>query len=619
MCGIAGLWRTDASPVTEAEISRMTDLLAHRGPDASGIALRGSLGLGHRRLKIIDLSDAANQPFVDADDALVFNGEIFNYKALRRLLEKHYPFRTQSDTEVLFRALQHWGEDALERLDGQFAFAFHRRRENRLILARDHVGICPLYLIETPSMGAFASEIRPLLTFGRRALDPQGVADYFSYRYNIQNGHTLFAGVQRLAPGHYSVIDLADGRRRTRRYWRLTFAPGSGEEVATVLDRAMAAQSVADVPVGMFLSGGIDSRAVLHGFSRHVPRVEAFTLQFDVADPEVALVEELAVDYPLRSHVLPFTMDAVEDALTSVRVLEEPFGDLIICANHLLAREAARQVRVVLSGEGGDEAFLGYDHQRFFLRLAQKRRRWLAVCAAAGLAVLPSGLVALANRYPGRFGPAEQAHLRRVVTRIRTPGEAYLALVRLFQPEDLRALFTPAFASRAPEDGDTAPLLDIFRAEADPARASMRAEIEQLTLIVNLTKQDRFTMRHGLEARVPLVSREVLELAGSMSTAHLLRKPVKADLQAYCGKTRLPKRAFSVLGSAQYRAMLQALFDRYADKVSVEECGVLRPEAVAGLRRKIEAGGLLEVKRAMTVLVFMIWWRAFREYVTDIL
>lgn len=624
MCGIFGIWHKDGRPADQQRVIAAADLMTHRGPDAPGLFLRGPLAFAHRRLKIIDLSDAANQPFGDGTDVLVYNGELFNYRLLRKELEQHVTFRTSSDTEVVFHALQQWGKEALMRFNGQFAFAFYKQHENQLLLARDHAGICPLYTYEDGKTLIFASEIKPLLhVTGPQQLSAQGLADYFGYRYGIQNGHTLFSGVRRFPAAHWRIWDMNASTSRSERYWRMEWTPSLpvGEIASTVtslLNEEIALQSVADVPVGMFLSGGIDSSAVLHGLSPHVQKVIAFTMRFSSADADVEQVARLEKMYPIARHTVPYSMGVVERLSRVVHSLEEPFGDVIICANDALAAAAARHVKVALSGEGGDEAFFGYDHQQAFLSLSKLRAsKLLVLCASLGLKNIPPAVLGSLQGYPGKFTACEVAHIRRVVQAIRTPGQAYLALSRLFTSEDLRGLFTRQWVSLGAADTDEQPILDIFSREPDLARASIRAETEQFLLGVNLLKQDRLSMAHSLETRVPLVARRILDIIGRIPTATLLAKPRKRLLREYAGGTSMPKRAFSVLASRENVTMLCSLFDHHASPEKIEAAGILAPTAVASIRGRLERGGMLDVKRAMCVLVFMAWYASFQDNIKN--
>lgn len=623
MCGIFGVWRKDGAPVCPEALERSVRLLAHRGPDAEAVLLRNALGFGHRRLKIIDLSAAANQPFTDGKDTLVYNGEVFNYRALRQELARHYPFATQSDTEVLFRALQHWGPDALERLDGQFAFAFHSAQDHTLLLARDHVGICPLYILESPDWLAFSSEIKPLLAYGGpRALNPQGVLDYFAYRYNIQNGHTLFDGVRRQHPAHYTLIDLHTGRRATHRYWRMHFGASLPEKdvqdaVNATLDAVLQEQLVADVPVGLFLSGGVDSRAVLHGVSKCSPPLNAYTLAFSEQDPELERVQALAGRYAFNSHVFRYhqSPESIRAALAS---LEEPFGDVIICANSLLARQAAAHTRVVLSGEGGDESFLGYDHQRALLKLRRLGRiPGFRQVAPSLLQLMPSALLARLGRLAGAYGPTEKKHIAGVIQRLHSPVDAYLHMIRLYPRDAFPQMFSPRFLASSGGEADEAPFRTIFKEEGDVVRALLRAEIEQATLIVNLLKQDRLCMAHSLEARVPLVSRKVLAMVGRMPSGSLAASPVKHALQYYADNTPLPKKAFSVAASPQYVHYLRVLWKEYVSPAIAQDGSLFNREFLMHVEATLDAQGLLDLKRAMAVVMFFAWRQSFAGMLRD--
>jgi asparagine synthase (glutamine-hydrolysing) len=622
MCGIAGLWSKTDRPADAEKVRRMASLLVHRGPDAEGYWQDGSLALGHRRLKVLDLSDAANQPFTDGRDVLVFNGEIFNFRDLRAGLSARFRFKTAGDTEVLFRALQVWGEDALPKIDGQFAFAFFRSSDRTLILARDRVGICPLYFMEDDREFCFASEIRPLLALRKSPLDRQGVADYFTYRYNIQNGRTLFKNVRRAAPAHVLKMDLRSGRRIERRYWSLRFeehdrpAAEISRDFGRVFDAEVERQQTADVPIGLYLSGGIDSGALLSGFTRRTGQdVRAFTLRFP-GDPEDGRrVEEMAALHAFQKNIFDFEGPDGAGLEEAVSAVEEPFGDLIICANHQLARRASRDIRVVLTGEGGDEAFCGYDHQRAFLKMLRLARfAPLRGAVSALLGVLPARALSFANSYPGGFGREEKERIREVFGDIQDAGAAYVRLVSLFQREELSSLFHREFLSRGPAAPDTAPVEAIFQAERDPRRAVLRAELEQLTMIVNLLKQDRFGMRYSMEGRVPFVSRSVLEFVGGLPGEELFPRVNKRILLEYAGRSPVKKKPFSLATDGPFQATLAGLWDRYVTRDAVEEGGVLLWTAVERLRFSRGGGGILAAKKAMAVLVFMVWEKCFREY-----
>lgn len=596
----------------------MLGKMAHRGPDAEGVWASDRLVLGNRRLKILDLSDEANQPFSDGNDVLVFNGRIFNYRELRSELACRHSFRTECDTEVLFRALQEWGTGALQRIYGQFAFAFYSRAEGTLLLARDHVGICPLYLYETDDFLYFSSEVHPLLKFHSGLLESDAVLDYFTYRYNIQNGKTLFKDIRRFNPAHYSLIDLQSGSRSDRRYWRLEFNTRPIEREAAqstlnaLLDDEIARQRSTDVPVGLYLSGGIDSGALLAGYSRSSPTIEAFTLQMQEIDPDVIRVGELARSIGFHPNILSFPDEYFDQLGNVVEDLEEPFGDLIICANHLLARTAAGKVKVVLSGEGGDEAFFGYDHQRAFLKLLPLHSNSLLRHAASGiLAITPAWLFARLQSYPGHFAEDEMAKVRGVVAGMHKPADAYAQLVSLFSPLELERLFTPEFWQQTSRHADIKSIRDAFEIDDSIWKSVFRVEIEQLTMIVNLIKQERFGMHFSLEGCVPFASKPVLEFVASLPYEVLCTKVNKELILNYSGQKVMRKKPFSFFHDKKHLSRLLALMDQFVTPKQAESNGIFSPKELFQLRAAAESGSILGVKKAMAVLVFAVWYQRF--------
>jgi asparagine synthase (glutamine-hydrolysing) len=620
MCGIAGVWEKNSDRPVQGMVQTMLDKMVHRGPDAEGVWSRPGLSLGNRRLKILDLSDAANQPFTDGEDVLVFNGRIFNYLSLQEQLRSRFSFKTRSDTEVLFRALQVWGSGALDRIQGQFAFAFFRSEADTLLLARDHVGICPLYTIEDDDLLVFSSEIKPLLSLGDRSIDRSAVVDYFAYRYNIQNGRTLFDGVRRFHPGHFVQFGLKDGRRDQRRYWRLSFDEADRSEKETqdtfdgILDAEIRAQKAVDVPAGMYLSGGIDSGALLSGFTRSSQRVRSFTLEFSSSDPEAERVRSLAQHYDFDSNLIRFSEASLDDLAGDVRTIEEPFGDLIISANRMLASCASQDVRVVLSGEGGDETFCGYDHQRGLVKmLGLGRNPVTRILGSAALRLLPPSLITKIQSYPGRFGQDELARIRHVFAQIKRPLDAYLSTVSLFRGPELTSLFSPVFVGSCSTEPDSDPLREIFDSEKEPWRAIMRSELEQMTLIVNLLKQDRFGMRYSLEGCVPLVARPVVDFAGTLPFSTLFGPTNKALLLNYSGAPKIAKAPFSLFTTPRYLSKISELVDRFVTRDDVEACGILSWDGIQPILAALPTGNVLVVKRSMAILVFMAWWNGFRS------
>jgi asparagine synthase (glutamine-hydrolysing) len=620
VCGIAGIWNRDGTPVSHDHLTLCGDALAHRGPDASGVWQSGPLGFVHRRLRILDLSTAADQPFYDGESVLVFNGEIFNFQELRSELQRLHPFRTTSDTEVLFRALQTWGSEALNRIAGQFAFAFFDIRTQSLLLARDHVGICPLYVHETPERFIFASEIRPILRLVAALPDPQGIMEYFTYRYTIQSGRTLFKNIRRCDPGTLTEIDLRSRRIRTRRYWRLRFSPENRSdeqaEFTALLDTEIRRQMQADVPLGMYLSGGIDSRAILTGLQTATTDCRTFSITFGPGDTDWAEIERLNSRKPFTKRLFPFGLNQLTDIEQILGKLEEPFGDLLVCINHFLAAQASREVRVVLSGEGGDEAFGGYDHQRLFMRLAKAARLGNLLDSGAFLvSSLPAAFFSLANSYPGAFGEQEKQRISRVMSLMKDPLQAYHSLVRLFDSDELSAMLSPNLLASCPPPQDIDhSFVESFTHDRHLWQSVLRIEIEQLTLIVNLLKQDRFSMAFGLESRVPLVSRTLLDFMGTLPFASIFRGRNKCLLANYGNApASLKKKAFSVLSSPEAGTMIHGLQRQWLEPRKMAEMRIFSERFLRERTWEQWGHGFLGEKKRMALMVFLIWHSAFAE------
>ncbi|MCB1507475.1 MAG: asparagine synthase (glutamine-hydrolyzing) [Hyphomicrobiaceae bacterium] len=382
MCGIAGLIHFDRAPVAPPALKAMSDAIAHRGPDGEGHWIEDGVGLAHRRLAIIDLSALAHQPMMSASGrfVLTYNGEIYNFRELRLELETlGYGFRSQSDTEVLLAALEAWGPDALARINGMFAFVLYDRTERTLLLARDRYGIKPLYIHSDGKRLAFASEQKALLAAPgfARVLDREALAEYFTFQ-NIFTDRTLLKGVSMLPAGHFARLDLKETAPalEVRQYWDFHFEEplerASDEEYREELDRlfrqAVNRQLVADVELGSYLSGGMDSGSITAIAAKAFPNLKTFTCGFDLSSAsgmELAFderrrAEAMSALFRTEHYEMVLKAGDMERALPAVaRHLEEPrVGQSY--PNYYIARLASKFVKVVLSGAGGDELFGGY-------------------------------------------------------------------------------------------------------------------------------------------------------------------------------------------------------------------------------------------------------------------
>jgi asparagine synthase (glutamine-hydrolysing) len=623
MCGIAGVVSFAGSPIDEARLRRMAGALAHRGPDAEGVWVDAraapSVGLAHRRLSIIDLSHVADQPIGNEDDTVLamLNGEIYNFAELRQAQEARHRFRSHGDTETIVHGYEDEGDAIVARLDGMFALALWDARQRRLLLARDPFGKKPLYYWTDGRELLFASEIKALLAGGAPVqLDASGLPEYLAFGY-VPTPRTLYRGVRRMPPASTMVADR-NGVGEPRTYWDLSFPPAGearritlAEAAAGVrerLDAAVRKRLMADVPLGLLLSGGVDSGSVLALAARaSATPVKTFTLGFEGP----AFYDERAPAARMAAHAGAVHHDAVvrPEAASLVETLlhhhDEPFGDSSALPTYLVAREARRHVTVVLNGDGGDETFAGYDRFRAELiahRWPGPARRLFRAAAS----VLPAGR--------GPFSTVSR--LRRFAQKSSLPFlERTLAWHSFFEPQTLRDL-----GRDAPIEPES--VLGSYREAL--ARVNGASHLSRL-LYLNLRcylhddllpKMDRMTMAHGLEARSPFLDRDLVSYAASLPDDFKRRGPVgkvvlkeamrdlvPADL------LRRPKQGFGLPVGEWFRGDLREMVSdtlltrpRLAAHLRIDTVRALWEEHLSG---RADRGHAL-----WTLLVLELWLRA---------
>ena len=516
MCGIAGRFNFDPShPVDPRVLSAMTGAIAHRGPDADGFYRAPGIGLGHRRLSIIDLA-GGDQPLGNEDGSIqvIFNGEIYNFAEIRaELVARGHSFRTNCDTEVIVHGYEEWGDRCVDRFRGMFAFAVWDGRARRLLLARDRLGVKPLYYAHLPGRGlVFGSEIKALLEDPEvpREWRPEALDAYLSLLYVPAPG-TIYAAVQKLPPAH--VLVAQDGRVQTSRYWDLPFT-GEGdparegeylEELDHLLAESVKLRLVSDVPLGAFLSGGIDSSAVV-AYMKETSSTRPVTIsvgfdhgQFD----EVRHAETVARHLDCEFHAL--TADPHVDELLPKLAwhFDEPFADSSAVPTYYVSKAARQLVTVALSGDGGDELWAGYPWHEVE-RWEQRARSVL------GPARHLAGLV-------GRALPLSVKGARSLRHLAATADQAY-ALKHAydgFGPDAKASLYSADFSERLRGSDPFAGLRDAYRACAstDPIDRTMYADARTYMVDDVLTKVDRMSMAVSLEAREPLLDHKLLEFA----------------------------------------------------------------------------------------------------------
>jgi asparagine synthase (glutamine-hydrolysing) len=620
MCGITGVvYRDRERPVSRSEVEAMCRTLVHRGPDDEGFFIENNVGLAMRRLTVIDLV-TGRQPISNEDGRLwiVFNGEIYNFPALREELERRgHRFTTHTDTETIVHAYEEYGEDCVSRLNGMFAFAVWDRREQTLFLARDHLGIKPLYYFVDEQGLLFGSELKALLANRHvpRRIDLQALDAYLTFEY-VPAPLTIFDGVRKLPPGH--TLRWAGGRAEARQYWHLRPRRNEAgeaelcEELRELVRDAVRMQLVSDVPLGAFLSGGVDSSVVVSMMSELLDRpVKTFSIGFD--DPsynELAwariVAERFATDHRERT-IRPDVVGMVQDLL---RFLDEPLADTSVFPTYLVSRLARQEVTVVLSGDGGDELFAGYDWyvadrvDRWYGRLPARLRRstlpWLV--GRVPPASRKKGLVNKVKRFvEGAALPDSLQHFR---------WNLFLTAARKSRlyGESLRAAV------------DHERTLDRFRGYLEQAQDSDRLWQQQFadikTFLVDdiLVKVDRMSMANSLEARVPLLDRRIVEFAAGLPprlrlsglrTKYILKRSMAERIPPAILRRR--KEGFSVPIKNWLKHELRPLMEEVLSPARLRREGLFEPDYVAELQREHLQGRANHAHELWSLVMFEIW------------
>lgn len=626
VCGIAGKVSTD-SEVDRALLGRMCEAIRHRGPDSRGEFIGEGAALGIQRLAIIDL-DTGDQPIANEDESIivVLNGEVYNYRELRAELERAgHRFSTRTDTEVIVHLYEELADDCVHRLRGMFAFALWDRRRRRMLIARDRLGKKPLFYSQRDSTLWFASEAKAILQDPTvpRDVDYDAVDAFLHFGY-VPDPLSTFAALRKLPPAQ--LLTWEDGVVRTRRYWRLSYARDARyrraeeahEAIRESLLEATCLRMRSDVPLGAFLSGGVDSTAVVAAMAKQASgTVKTFSVGFDVDRfDETVYAREVAALFGTDHTEMQLEADALEVLPKLVWHYGEPFADESAIPSLYLAASAAQHVKVALNGDGGDESFAGYGH-------------YLSGLVATRLAGVPApvaragGAIAKAvGGDPPRFAAARRA--RWLATAMTLPQDELALLMaarfnqaeraRLYtgefkaELERLRPLSAPGVIARAVADSDAPTSLERF----------MDADINTYLPSDLLVKMDIATMAHSLEVRSPLLDHEFMELAASLPTELKLRGRqrkvgLKDALRAWVPDHILdrPKMGFSVPLAEWFRGRLRTMPEEILLDTRSRERGILRPEAVRRLIDDHLERRADNSRKLWALLQLELWFRSY--------
>lgn len=564
-------------PVEENSLREMAATIAHRGPDGEGVWSGRGVGLAHRRLSIIDLADG-QQPMGNEDGSVqvVFNGEIYNYPALKSELEsKGHRFRTNSDTEVLVHLYEELGEDLVKRLRGMFAFAIWDTKRERLLLARDRIGLKPLYYYRDSQRVLFGSEIKAILSQPdiSRELDLNALEAYLTYGV-VPGEQSIFRHIRKLPAAQTLTIDRSNWNASPKTYWELKVEPDESktldqwiEELEAKFDETTQTHRLADVPVGAFLSGGVDSSAVVASLMKSGGEpVKTFTIGFEEeAYSELPYARTVAKQFGTEHIEETVTSDAISGLSDLVHYYDEPFADSSAIPTMAVCKVAREHLKVVLSGDGGDEAFGGYSRYAHDLKEAKLR------------ALLPSWLRhtivrSAASIWPKADWLPRPLRLKTALTNLSLdPGEAYANTISICRPNLRKALLREEIRNQLNGARPEQRIADAYnRGARTPLDGMLSADISMLLPDDFLTKVDRASMAVGLEVRPPLVDHEFLELAATVPARLKVNQGETKWIFKKTCEQRLPKeiiwrkkQGFEIPADEWLRGPLRDTFEEY--------------------------------------------------------
>ncbi|HLK68128.1 MAG TPA: asparagine synthase (glutamine-hydrolyzing) [Bryobacteraceae bacterium] len=617
MCGIAGMMSLEGRPVLEQEVRDMCTSITHRGPDDHGYYVTPEVGLGMRRLSIIDIA-SGRQPVRNEDGTVwvVYNGEIYNFRELRWDLEaRGHVFYTHTDTEAIVHLYEEYGKGLVDHLRGMYAFALWDQRKKQLLIGRDRLGIKPLYYTEAGGRLLFASELKSILQMPEveRKLNWSAVSHLFSY-LSTPPTEAILDGVHKLEPGH--TLTASPGRTPVvERYWDVRFEPEEGRDLGyfvsrtrELLDESVRLHMVSDVPVGAFLSGGIDSSAVVATAAGHTAGpLQTFSIGFREAEyNELEHARAVAAKFRTDHHELTLGPEGLGELETLAWHLDEPFGDSSAIPTYMVSKLAARKVKVVLSGDGGDELFAGYE--KYLVEQKERSYRQLPAFARSLLATVSRSMP------DGMKG-------RNLLRHMSMAGaERYLDAGTLFRREDLKKLFRPeVFEMVAPYEPWRSKAACMESGNGNWLSALQRLDVKNYLPLDILTKVDRMSMAHSIETRVPLLDHKLVEFAATIppemnlhngTTKYVLKQAMRGILPDSI--IDRPKQGFAVPLGYWFRGKLGSYVRDLLLGDSAGSRQLFNRTYIENLVALHEKGRNLDLQ-LWTLISFELWSRVFLD------
>ncbi len=627
MCGIFGKCSfQEEGLINEGQIRSLTKLLEHRGPDDEGYLFDANIGLGVRRLSVIDLK-TGHQPIHNEDKSLwiIYNGEIYNYPEIRReLISKSHKLYTQSDTEVILHLYEQEGEGFVKKLNGMFAFALWDKKNEKLILARDRFGIKPLFYSLLNNSLVFSSELTPLLSLQEieKGIDFDALSDYFSYNY-IPEPKSIFRKIKKLLPG--SMLIYKNNDIKIEKYWDLEFNIERGklfqeymEELDSLLQNSVKMMLRSDVPVGVFLSSGLDSSSIIAYMRNFIKGpIKTFTIGFDDKSySEANGARAIAKRFETEHHEISIENNLTELIFNSTEHFGEPFGDNASLATMMLSKAAKNSVKVVLTGDGGDEILAGYP-THYVYKIAALYKKIPAGLRERFIKKMVEKLPVSTDRLSRDYV------LKRFVQGAGYPfQEAHFLWKAIFYDHQKEKLFTDRFKNLTKRNNSFSVCGDYFDKVKNEEILNQLLYVDVKTFLLSngLVRVDRMTMANGIEARVPFLENNLVEFASTIPpryktrgsiTKYILRKLMKGRLPR--GITSMKKMGLLLPLSRLLTGKLKPFIEDILAQKKIERTGLLNPEFVSQLLREHFEGRKDNTRQVWNLAMFMVW---FNRYTT---
>lgn len=609
MCGIVGIWNYN-NKVSRDTLERMRNKLAHRGPDDSGIFIDQDVGLAHQRLSIIDLSELGHQPMLDDELVIVFNGEIYNFQEIRKELEsKGHQFKSNSDTEVILKSYREWGKKAVDRFRGMFAFAIFDKQNQKIILCRDRAGVKPLYYYFDDSLFVFASEIKAIVEHPmvKKELNYEALSLFLQFGY-IPEPHSIFKNIYKLEPGCFLEIDK-NKEIKKEKYWDIIdlYSAGTkdieGSEVVKELNRILTEsfklRLVSDVPVGVFLSGGVDSSLVASILAENTNYpLKTFTIGFGEKQYDESKNAKKVADYlGTEHHELICTQKEAIDIIPKLpEIYDEPLGDSSAIPTYLLSQFVRNEVKVSLSADGGDEIFCGYNHSKLISDIYHKVNRTPSFILNSKL--LSMGMKAFSK------SPNLDNKIRKInkITKNKKSFKHVYTTINSHWLKEEGLLNRDTFETHF-NDFDRVKDLDLItQMQAVDFKTYLSGDI--------LTKVDRATMAVGLEGRDPFLDQNIIEYAVSLPLKYKYpnKQILKKVLNQYLPKELFdrPKKGFGIPIDAWFRDKLIFLSKEYLNSKKIKQDDIFNNQIILKELNSFEKGHV-NFNRLWLILMFQMW------------